>query len=551
MSSNGANAMQSGCNTKKFAQDMDWSEEDLHRSGLSQTLGSLGDAASPNILLFPTRTLEPVNTETEEFQVESVSHVAMSATTNVTDGSRCAPTADRTTATEAYGEEITPTLCVLPTPSCKTRSGADIYVTCPVCKTKFQPVDMVEKDGFHFCPSCNTEMSEETFMRYFAMQEARFQKRYLLRKRWANMGNFVASYKHDDSPKLCRLVDVVGGPVFVRMEATKRTYRKAKDARTELLKSCYYSSDWYLATGLPLDQFLKDGGEIGVRFRRSDTLDGGTSENAPYYFDLEPVGRKGGNSYGVYAEWRVFQAINKARHDKSSPLYGAHLFARTIMPAGKSGKMIGGECDALIVTRYSIYVIEVKTGLNIFSINGIRDTLAQFSNGQISKLPKTFRQCDQHGKILARRIPFVPEGRIKRVLVYADSKYKQSEKGFVDGRYIGACNRGDDEFIRAIEREERKSRDTQTECLTASQFENIYTAITGRTDVRHETALSKWGEQEIADTSATRIGKVRDYLRSETPEHALKVLGRAAGVAVAAVVAVGVVTSAYGCDTTS
>ena len=292
-----------------------------------------------------------------------------------------------------------------PEPVIPKEPPLDVRCLCPKCSNLFSPEEIGGAYLNRLCPSCGTALSETAYdERARAICESldEIEARLLLEKKEAEKWKerrkgklfvWVAPLKRYADRKLRAIEETLGD-----IRADKLDSWRDLGA---LALSRYYTGEWYLRTGFPLERTVIDP------------------------FKLVP-------EYSAAGAWRL-----------PSPLYQAQLLPNLYFPrepSNRGERALWDQVDLIVATRQAAFVLEVKSRkgasitafkpFEVVGISGVEETAALTQNSR-------------HAVAFADICPKYPFESVYEQLAFTRlDSFETDEAGFVDNVNVSVAECG-------------------------------------------------------------------------------------------------------------
>lgn len=346
----------------------------------------------------------------------------------------------------------------------QTLERIDPLVTCPYCVRAFRLSETGYSDSRTLCPHCKETIDEKDYDR--RLQEIKDECPSLIEagdvalKRRDKLA--VAQFK----TKFELLKRWYGWRIRRLNERNADLFATADEARRKMSMvptfaySRYYTSLWFALTGKPLER-ESEGPLSGYRMRSMYSDDG--------EYALRVTDRTDSMAHGIRAEYLVFNAlVDKTM--QNGPLKKARVCPNLYitnesadeMEHGVSGSWSGSrygsmrvrgslkplfsQTDCLLLTKWAVYVIEVKSRHTHIRVDSDGHVFAPAREGGSSparSFDADVRQCANHASAFATAFPDIPFERIFELTVYVEPLSFESERLEVaDNAYVCSCGAG-------------------------------------------------------------------------------------------------------------
>lgn len=320
----------------------------------------------------------------------------------------------------------------IPEPVIPEEPPLDVRCLCPKCSNLFNPEEIGGAYLNRLCPSCGTALSETAYdERARAICESldEIEARLLLEKKeaekWKERRNgklfvWVAPLKRYADRKLRAIEETLGD-----IRADKLDSWRDLGA---LALSRYYTGEWYLRTGFPLERTVIDPFKLVPEYSAAGAW-------------RLPAGY--GDVAGMTAEFEVFQRVLEKVRDVSSPLYQAQLLPNLYFPREPSNRgewALWDQVDLIVATRQAAFVLEVKSRKGV-SVTAFKPFEAVGINGAEETAALT--QNSRHAVAFADICPKYPFESVYEQLVFTRlDSFETDEAGFVDNVNVSVAECG-------------------------------------------------------------------------------------------------------------
>ena len=342
-----------------------------------------------------------------------------------------------------------------PEPVIPKEPPLDVRCLCPKCSNLFSPEEIGGAYLNRLCPSCGTALSETAYdERARAICESldEIEARLLLEKKeaekWKERRNgklfvWVAPLKRYADRKLRAIEETLGD-----IRADKLDSWRDLGA---LALSRYYTGEWYLRTGFPLERTVIDPFKLVPEYSAAGAW-------------RLPAGY--GDVAGMTAEFEVFQKVLEKVRDVSSPLYQAQLLPNLYFPrepSNRGERALWDQVDLIVATRQAAFVLEVKSRKGV-SVTAFKPFEAVGINGAEETAALT--QNSRHVVAFADICPKYPFESVSEQLVFTRlDSFETDEAGFVDNVNVSVAECGNYSMTHASGCDVRSFVDAiETEC---------------------------------------------------------------------------------------
>ena len=328
----------------------------------------------------------------------------------------------------------------IPEPVIPEEPPLDVRCLCPKCSNLFSPEEIGGAYLNRLCPSCGTALSETA---YDERARAICESLNGIEEKLSSEKAEAEKWKKRCHGKLYAWIPILKRYADRKLRAIEETLGDIRADKLDswrdlgaLALSRYYTGEWYLRTGFPLERTVIDPFKLVPEYSAAGAW-------------RLPAGY--GDVAGMTAEFEVFQKVLEKVRDVSSPLYQAQLLPNLYFPrepSNRGERALWDQVDLIVATRQAAFKPFEAVG-----INGAEETAALTQNSR-------------HAVAFADICPKYPFESVYEQLVFTRlDSFETDEAGFVDNVNVSVAECGNYSMTHASGCDVRSFVDAiETEC---------------------------------------------------------------------------------------
>lgn len=305
-------------------------------------------------------------------------------------------------------------------------------IMCPHCMSIFQVTQIKGSYLNRHCPKCDGVLSDKAFdasVQHNTNKLNRLNKmQNQLSKQLFDLDGVIKSqHKHKWYDFiLCRLRQYKRSRYVKGLNGIQKEKEKLNQANAVWALSRYYSSEWFLLTGICLDGYGK------ARFSQKDAC----ALTVSYQDGKLKLNASNLRTAGIAGEFDVFEQLIKQSKNKQSNLYGAVVLPRMFLPnyLTDANKSPWNEADCIVLTQKAALIIEVK---NLRKDIVIDRSFEHIDVGINKNYDWVLRQSHKHVEAFKNTVSAYDASRIFEQVVFVQPKsFIPQKTPFYDNKNI-------------------------------------------------------------------------------------------------------------------